>query len=226
MNGWKNSTTLTEDGQKIAKPKERWTEADKETSKFNLKALTAIFAALDMDKFKLIQGCECTKEAWDTLLNYFEGDTSVRLTRIDHPASSFENLRMEKEKSIASFSAKLSTIANEVSALGKNYKEKNLVKKLRCLPPRSTAHKAILKVTINTYDMKFDKLVGMFKAEEIEVIEEQPKSHKGITFTTDQRSERLQKIEDNMSLMARNFNKMLKRVEKRPEQDFEPTSKE
>ena len=88
------------------KPKDRWTESDKAASKFNSKALTVIFSAVDLDQFKIIQGCESAKEAWDTLINHFEGNTSVRRTRIDHLASRFENLRMGDDEPIDGFISK------------------------------------------------------------------------------------------------------------------------
>ena len=43
--------------------------------------------------------------------------------------------------------------------------EKKPVKKLlRCLPTKFGAHKAVLNMTTNTDEFKFDKLVGMLKA--------------------------------------------------------------
>lgn len=82
------------------------------------------------------------------------------------------------------------------------------------MPPRFSAYKVVLTVAMNTDDMRFGKLVGMLKAEEMEVAEEPPKPWMGIAFTVDQGSEMLQIVEYNISLMARNCNKMLKRVEK------------
>ena len=122
--GWSAPTMLMENKTYAPKPKERWTESEKAASKFNSKALTMIFSAVERDQFKIIQGCESAKEAWNVLVNHFEGDTSVRRTRIDHLASRFENLRMEDDKSIAGFVSKLSSIANETTVLGKKYKEK------------------------------------------------------------------------------------------------------
>ena len=57
-------------------PKERWTDSDKAASKFNSKSLTTIFSAVDLDQFKIIQDWESAKEAWDTLINHFEENTS------------------------------------------------------------------------------------------------------------------------------------------------------
>lgn len=45
-----------------------------------------------------IQGRKSSKEAWDTLINHFGGNTSVRRTRIDYLASRFQNLRVEDDE--------------------------------------------------------------------------------------------------------------------------------
>lgn len=52
-----------------------------------------------MEQFKLVQGFSSTKEAWDTLVDYYEGTSTVK-TRNDHEAAQFENLRMYEDESI------------------------------------------------------------------------------------------------------------------------------
>lgn len=93
---------------------------------------------------------------------------------------------------------------------------KKLVKKLlRCLPPRFEAYKVVLKIDVNTDKMKFDQLAGILKVHDLERVKQSPKGQKGITFAADtQEVDRVKRIEDNMVLMAKNFNKMMKRVEK------------
>ena len=62
--------------------------------------------------------------------------------------------------------------------------------------------------------MKFDQLAGILKVHDLELVEESPKGQKGIAFSADtQEVDRVKRIEDNMVLMAKNFNKMIKRVE-------------
>ncbi|XP_056850687.1 uncharacterized protein LOC108833078 [Raphanus sativus] len=174
--GWKAPTVIMDDESEEPKPKDKWSDADKAASKFNSKALTTIFSAVDLDQFKIIQGYE----------------------------------------TIGSFISKLSSIANEASVLGKKYNEKKLVKKLlRCLPPRFEAYKAVLKIAVNTDEMKFDQLAGILKVHDLERVDESSKDQKGVAFSAESKEvERVKKIEENMVLMAKNFNKMLKRVEK------------
>lgn len=104
--GWTAPTMVMDDKSMEPLPKERWTDSDKAASKFNSKALTTIFSPVDLNQFMIIQGCESAKEARDTLINHFEGNTSVRRTRIDHLASKFENQHMEDDESIGSFISK------------------------------------------------------------------------------------------------------------------------
>ena len=54
------------EGKTLApKPKERWTEFDKAASNFNSKDLTTILSAVDLDQFKIIQGCKSAN--WKTI---------------------------------------------------------------------------------------------------------------------------------------------------------------
>ncbi|XP_010467026.1 PREDICTED: uncharacterized protein LOC104747145 [Camelina sativa] len=213
--GWEPPYEKTEAGDKITKPKARWTVEEKNLSKYNARALNAIFGAIDDDDFKLVQGCESAKDAWDILHKTHEKNSSVKRTRLDQLASQFEVLRMDPKETISQFNAKLSAIANEAKNLGKTYKDTKLVKKLlKCLPSKYAAHKAVMRVSGNTDTLKFEDLIGMLKSEEMEVAEELRIHGKGIAFKADDMSDQLQEIKDNMSLMARNFGKALKRVEK------------
>ncbi|KAG7547174.1 Zinc finger CCHC-type [Arabidopsis suecica] len=224
--GWEPPFSTTEAGLKVKKPKANWTDAEKQLSKFNARAMNAIYSCLDDDEFKLVQGSENAKQMWDILQKTHEGNTGVKRTRLDQLATDFENLKMDPSETIVQFSSKLSGIANEAKSLGKFYKEKKLVKKmLRCLPPKYAAHKAVMRVTGNTDNLKYEDLVGILKSEEMEVAEDQRNQNKGIAFKADEEKgpDPLQEIRDNLSLMARNFGKALKRVEKGKDRDSRDT---
>ncbi|XP_024009962.1 uncharacterized protein LOC112085161 [Eutrema salsugineum] len=217
--GWTAPVVATVDDngitKKYPKPKNTWTDVEKNASKFNSKAINAICEAVELDEFSLIQGCASAKEAWDILVNHFGGNTSVKRSRLDHLASQFENLRMEKDESITSFTTKISTLANEAFVLGKKYKDKKLVKKLlRCLPPKYAAQKTVVKYSMDSDDMKFDTLVGVLKAEELEATADEKAKQKDLTFAATTENDRVSQVEEQLSLLAKNFNKMLKRVEK------------
>jgi len=211
--GWEPPFDLTEDGFKITKPKANRTTEEKLQSKFNARAMNAIFNGVDEDEFKLIQGCKSAKQAWDTLQKSHEGTSSVKRTRLDHIATQFEYLKMESDETIVKFSSKISALANEAEVLGKTYKDQKLVKKLlRCLPPKFAAHKAVMRVAGNTDKISFVDLVGMLKSEEMEADQDKVKPSKNIAFN------------DGMALLARNFGKALKCVERGQNRDSTPWS--
>ncbi|KAF8044900.1 hypothetical protein N665_6044s0001 [Sinapis alba] len=148
QSGWEEPFVMQEDGLKTPKPKTKWTATEKKLSKFNAKALDTIFTSVDGKQFELIQGCESAKEAWDILQNAFEGTANVRRIRLDLLASQFEDIRMSDDEKIGDFTAKLSSIANEAQVL---------------------AHKAAMNLTMNTDELKFAEVVGILKAEEMEL---------------------------------------------------------
>ncbi|WZZ46773.1 hypothetical protein YC2023_043032 [Brassica napus] len=76
--GWTEPTMIDERKKEVIKPLEQWTTKEKNAYRFNSKSISTIFSAIDIDQFKIIQGCESAKAARDTLVNYFEGDTSVK----------------------------------------------------------------------------------------------------------------------------------------------------
>ncbi|KAG7559036.1 Integrase catalytic core [Arabidopsis thaliana x Arabidopsis arenosa] len=218
--GWEPPYELNEDGVKITKPKANWSTEEKNLSKFNARAMNAIFGGVDEDEFKLIQGCKSAKQAWDTLQKSHEGTSSVKRTRLDHIATQFECLKMSPDETIVKFSSKISVLANEAEVLGKTYKDQKLVKKLlRCLPSKFAAHKAVMRVAGNTDKISFVDLVGILKSEEMEADEDKVKAPKGIALKAEQDPDQLQEIKDSMALLARNFGKALKRVERSQTRD-------
>lgn len=65
VESWWTAPSMMMEGKTLApKPKERWTEFDKAASNFNSKDLTTIFSAVDLDQFKIIQGCKSAN--WKT----------------------------------------------------------------------------------------------------------------------------------------------------------------
>lgn len=96
----------------------------------------------------------------------------------------------------------------------KKYKEKKLVKKLvRCLPTKFGAHKAVLNMTTNMDELKFDKLAGMLKAEEMKVdsssVSMSGCASRSIALVADNNDDRSLNLEDVMGMFTRNIGKMM-----------------
>jgi len=118
------------------------------------------------------------------------------------------------------FSSKISALANEAEVMGTTYKDQKLVKKLLCcLPSKFAAHKAIMRVVGNNDKILFVDLVGMLKSEEMEADQDKVKPSNNIAFNADQGSKQFQEIKDGLALLAKNFGKALKRVERGQNRD-------
>jgi len=141
----------------------------------------------------------------------FEGTTSVKRTKLDMLASRFENMRMDEEETVAQFSAKLCDISNECFALGKQYKEKKLVKKLkRSLPSKFESKISAVEEAHNLDEMAFDEFVGIFQDFELSKTygekEKKKEDPHGIAFKGPT-------SEDHMPMLSRNFASYLKKRE-------------
>ncbi|KAG7599440.1 Ribonuclease H-like superfamily [Arabidopsis suecica] len=214
--GWKPPVTKGEDGKDVIKSEDQWTDAEEKTATANSKALSLIFNSVNQNQFKRIQNCESTKDAWDKLAKAYEGTSSVKRSRIDMLASQFENLTMDEMETIEEFSGKISAIASEAHNLGKQYKDKKLVKKLlRCLPSRFESKRTAMGTSLDTDTIEFEEVVGMLQAYELEITTGKGGSSKGLALTASGERNEIQELKDEMSLMAKNFNRAIRRVEKR-----------
>ncbi|CAA7027777.1 unnamed protein product [Microthlaspi erraticum] len=181
--GWSAPTALGEDGSQVPKDKLLWTDDEKSLAKYNARAISAIFNAVNEKQFERIQCCESAKVAWDKLKQAYEGTLNVKRSRIDMLATRFENLRMGESETVEEFSGKLSSIANEAQNMGKKYKDKKLVKKLlRSLPPKFESKKTAMGTALDTDNMDLDEIVGHLQAYEMEIAPTLGSSSKGIAF--------------------------------------------
>ncbi|KFK43706.1 hypothetical protein AALP_AA1G162500 [Arabis alpina] len=213
---WEAPVNVDAAGVRTPKPEETWTEDELKKAKFNSRALAAIHCSVSRKNFKLIQGCETAKETWNLLQTHYEGTQKVQNSRRDLIASRFENLKMEEHESIADFSSKLKSLAQEASTLGKKNKDQKLVKKfLRCLPSKFMAYKSALNVSQNTEDFSFGEVVGMLQAHEIDLdsVALEFKRTKNLALTSCEKKEHGYNGENPMSLLVRRFDRALRKVE-------------
>ncbi|XP_010424094.1 PREDICTED: uncharacterized protein LOC104709132 [Camelina sativa] len=168
--GWTEPTVKDDKGVLVPKPRKQWTTEEKAESKHNSQALSVIFNSLPLDQFNSVQGCVAAKEACDILQVTFKRTSNVKRTRLDNLASYFENLSMEEGETIASYSGRLSAIAQEAVVMGKRYKDKKLVKKfLRSIPDKFQPHRSAIDVSLNSDELTFSQVVGMMQSFEIQL---------------------------------------------------------
>ena len=122
------------------KPKEApadWDDAKIKAINFNNRALNALFSVVTNEEFKKISSTETAKEAWTILQTTYEGTKAVKDSKLQRLTTSFEEIKMEEDKSFDEFYAKLKDIVNFAFNLGETISEPKIVRKvLRSLPKR------------------------------------------------------------------------------------------
>ena len=82
-------------------------------------ALNALFSAVMNEEFKKISSTKTTKEGWTILQTTYEGTKVVKDSKLQRLTLSFEEIKMEEDKSFDEFYAKLKDIVNPAFYLGK-----------------------------------------------------------------------------------------------------------
>ncbi|XP_010451301.1 PREDICTED: uncharacterized protein LOC104733421 [Camelina sativa] len=204
----------------VPKHRKKWTVEEKAESKHNSQALSVIFKSLPRAIFNQVQGCEAAKEAWDILVVMFEGTSRVKRTRLDNLASDFENLHMTETESVADYSSRLSGIAQEAVVLGKRYKDKKLVKKfLRSLPDKFQPHRSAIDVLLNSDELKYNQVVGMMQAFEIQLKKKEKVNEKSFALKAieEQKLAESQEVadEEKVGLLVKKYFRKMERGQRK-----------
>ena len=107
-----------------------WDEAKIKVANFNSRALNALFSAVTNEEFKKISSIETAKEAWTILQTTYEGTKVVKELKFQRLTTSFEEIKMEEDKSFDEFYAKLKDIVNSAFNLGETILEPKIVRKI------------------------------------------------------------------------------------------------
>ena len=125
--GWTKPTKASAD----------WDDAKIKTANFNSRALNVLFNVVMNEEFKKISSIETAKEVMTILQTTHEGTKAVKDSKLQRLTLSFEEIKMEEDKSFVEFYAKLKDIVNSVFNLGETIPKLKIVRKLlRSLPKR------------------------------------------------------------------------------------------
>ena len=94
---------IDEDGVEFPKPIREWTNDELDAYGYNAKGLNAIVNGVDVFQHQLISTCKTSKAAWDILQSTFEGDNTVKRSKLQKLTSNFENLKMHDHETISEF---------------------------------------------------------------------------------------------------------------------------
>ena len=131
-----------------------WDDANIKAENFNSRALIALFSAIMNEEFKKISFIKTTKEAWIILQITYEGTKDVKDLKFQRLTTSFEEIKMEKDKSFDEFYAKLKDIVDSAFNLGETILEPKIVRKVL----RSLLERFHAKITTIEESKDIDKI--------------------------------------------------------------------
>jgi hypothetical protein len=188
----------------------------------NFRALNGIFNGVDKNMFRLIKQCRVAKDAWEILKTTHEGTAKVKSSKRQLLTTKFENLIMKEDESIYDFHMNLLEIDNSFEALGEKLSEEKLVRKmLRSLPKRFNMKVTAIEEAQDVASIKLEELVGSLQTFEMNLSEQTDKKGKGIAFVSsanqeEEADESDEDLSNDIVLIGRQFNKLLRRVDRRP----------
>ncbi|MCI04313.1 gag-protease polyprotein [Trifolium medium] len=131
---------------------------------------------------------------------------------------------MKEDETIHDFHMNVLDFANSFDSLCEKLPEEKLVRKiLRSLPTKFDMKVTAIEEAIDISSMKVDELVGSLQTFELAMKDKSDKKNKSISFVSNADDEELESdketdesISDAIVLLGRQFNKILKRMERRP----------
>ena len=138
-----------------------WDDAKIVEANFNSGALNALFNAVTNEEFKKISLMETAKEAWTVLQTTYERTKAVKDSKLQRLITSFEEIKMEEDKSFDKFYAKLKDTVNSAFNLGETISKPKIVRKvLRSLPERFHAKITAIEESKDIDKIPLTELVG------------------------------------------------------------------
>ncbi|GJV48226.1 hypothetical protein Tco_1438438 [Tanacetum coccineum] len=112
--------------------------------------------------------CKIAKEFWDTLLITHQGNSQVKINKIDLLVQQYEQFTILEEESIDNRFARFNTIITSLKALNEGFSSKNYVRKfLRVLHPKWRANVMAIEESKDLTSLSLDELIGNLKVYEV-----------------------------------------------------------
>jgi hypothetical protein len=165
----------------------------------NSKAINALLNGLSDTIFTKVAHCKYAKEIWDKLRNIYEGDSKVKLAKLQTYRGQFEQLKMKEDEDIIAYFLRVDEIVNAIIGLGEEIEESVIVQKvLRSLPMRFNPKISTLEERSDLNSISMDELHGIFTAYEMRTEQENPDVKEAV-FKASKRSKKKKKEQEEYS---------------------------
>ena len=145
-----------------------WDDAKIKATKYNSRALNAIFSAVTNEEFKKISMIEIAKEAWTIFRTTYEGTKAVKDSKLQRLTTRFKEIKIEEDKLFDEFYAKLKDIVNSAFNLRETILKPKVVRNvLRSLPKRIYAKITTIEESKDIDFIPLTKLIGNLQTYEL-----------------------------------------------------------
>ena len=113
---------------------------------YNAKAANALLSALSPQEYTRVMNLKSTKDIWDKLKSFHEGDLMVKEAKLQVHRNEYEALRMSSTKNFQCYMDRMFNMVNAIRSLGEDLPKVVVVKKiLRSLPPMYNPKVSVLE---------------------------------------------------------------------------------
>ena len=96
LTGYTPPIKIDKDGVESPKPIREQTNDKLDASEYNAKGLNTNVNGVYVLQHQLVSRCKTSKATWDILQNTFEGNNTVKLSKLQKLTSNFESLKMHE----------------------------------------------------------------------------------------------------------------------------------
>jgi len=146
--------------------------AFKEQKKKDCKAFFYIQQNVDSKHFEKILKITRSKEAWDILAKYYEGNDNVKQVKLQSLRRKYELMLMEDDQRISDYISKLQFVVNQMKACGEEVLDQQVVGKImRSLTSKFDFIVVSIQESKDVKTLKIEELQSSLEAHEMLVIE-------------------------------------------------------
>nr|GEU67036.1 zf-CCHC domain-containing protein/UBN2 domain-containing protein [Tanacetum cinerariifolium] len=196
-----------------------------------------LYNALPKKEYERIFMCKMDKDIWQLLLITHQGNSQVKVNKIDLLVQQYEQFTILEEGSIDSGFARFNTTITSLKALDKGFSSKNYVRKfLRALDPKWRAKVTAIKESKYLSSLALDGLIGNLKVHEV-VMKKDSKFYKGkkervksialktMKESSDDETSTSGSDDEEYAMAVRNFKKFFRRkgkFDRQPREEKKP----
>ncbi|XP_075520556.1 uncharacterized protein LOC142553900 [Primulina tabacum] len=156
--------------QMVEKSRSEWTSEDKKKANLDNVAKDILYKTLDKNTFSKIKMCSTAKDIWEKLIQICEGNEQTKENKLSVAMQKFENLKMRAGETLNEFDERFSSLVNELTALGKEYNNREIaLKVMRALPREWDVKTMAMRVSKDLNKLELHDLFADLKAYEFEL---------------------------------------------------------